>query len=269
MKIEFAITPCPNDTFVHYHLSRGNVAGYPVRLVMADIETLNSTVLNSTEYPYTVAKVSAAIYPKIQDRYDILPCGGAFTLSGGPIFISYHSPEKKTAINKIVTPGAETTACLLIQKYMKLKYPKRKVAFLHQPYNHIFQAMLEGVAEYGVIIHEDRFVFQEHGFFLCEDLGEWWKQKYDVPLPLAVLVVPKNMNSNFRQQIINAIRDSLQKAQSDPQSVYPFVKKYSENLSDQIIRDHIKMFVSSYTFDMTEECEKGLAKLFQENSIAD
>ena len=262
MKFEIAITPCPNDTYVYYHLNKSNVGGYAVRLIFADIEELNKRALQ-TDKSYIVTKVSAALYPKIKNTYELLPCGGVFTDSGGPMLISYN-PKSDQLIETVITPGEFTTANLLLQKYLAIKQPEQKVKIIHCRYDEIFSSMLQGKADFGVVIHEDRFVYQEHGFYPYQDLGEWWHSTVDAPLPLGLLVAHRNLKKNLRQELINKIRESLNLAHKNPKDVFPFIKKYAANKDEKIIQQHIQLFINDYTREINEKCLFGLEKLTED-----
>ena len=60
MKIDLAISPCPNDTFIFHHLIQNGLLGHPIHAEFADVEELNRRSIE--EQRHLVTKLSFAAF---------------------------------------------------------------------------------------------------------------------------------------------------------------------------------------------------------------
>ncbi|RWX44887.1 Menaquinone biosynthesis [Candidatus Electrothrix aarhusensis] len=182
-------SPCPNDTFIFYALMHGKI---PLRNIhfapplLEDVETLNTWAMNRSmnttlDTRLDVTKVSFHALGHIQDSYTMLNAGAALGRGCGPLLITRPEQKTKPSSWKIAIPGKYTTAALLL----KLFLPEHSETIM-MPFDTIMEAVKEGTADAGVIIHESRFTFQKYGLVCVQDLGEWWEKETGLPIPLAV-----------------------------------------------------------------------------------
>ncbi len=257
-RVEIAASPCPNDVFILSGLLEKKIlTPFEITFKFADIETLNELALRK-EIP--VIKASFAIYPHICEDYEILSCGSALGFGVGPILISRDefSDERDLQGRKIALPGKFTTANFLYDFFFNGKGEK-----IFLPYHEIIPALLERKADFGVLIHEGRFVYEKYGLKLVCDLGELWEKKTTAPLPLGGFFIKRGLSDNLKKEILKVLRKSLQYAWEHREEVYPLLKQYAQELEKEVIFKHVETYVNRFTFRLEGEALYGL-KIFME-----
>ncbi len=268
MRLSAAISPCPNDTFMFHALLHGLVEARGVELVadFMDIEELNRAAL---EGRYQVCKVSYAIIPQILDRYAVLGSGSALGRGNGPVFVAgrgdFDAAAGKTESGKraggresvgsgegigprIALPGEHTTANLLLSRFFPHLTNKEFVWFAD-----IVPAILRGDVEAGVLIHEGRFTYREHGLSLVADLGELWEERTGMALPLGAIVVRRDVELAAARRVQEALSESIKYGFAHPGASRPFIKEHAQESSDRVIDNHIELFVNGFSVDLGEE----------------
>lgn len=264
MKLSLGFSPCPNDTYIFDALVNHKIEtkGYEFDIHISDVEELNHKVLNNE---LDVSKISFATYPQIHTNYKIVNSGSALGINNGPLIISRTKvyPDELHEV-KIAIPGIHTTANLLLT----IAFPKAKNKKEYL-FSDIEEAILSNEVDAGVIIHETRFTYKKKGLTKITDLGEWWHSNMHLPLPLGGIVIEKK-HSQETQNAINAlIKDSLMYAMENPQSAEGFIKQHSKELSDEVIKQHIELYVNDYSIDMGKEGRNAIETLFREGVKAD
>jgi 1,4-dihydroxy-6-naphthoate synthase len=254
-KLTLAFSPCPNDTFMMYALvhEKINTDGIQFQPVLLDIENLNISVQKNK---FQVSKASAAIYNNVTHNYSLLNSGAAFGIEGGPMLIS--RPGVSLSEDSIIAiPGERTTAHALFNRYYKKPCQKH---FVH--FSDIFALLSSGRAEAGVIIHEDRFTFWQHGFECIKDLGLEWKNETSLPVPLGIFLAQKTLGDEMIRNIEHLISESIQYAIENYPEVLPWMQEHARNEHPDVIRKHIDFFVNVYSLNMGETGEKAIKVLF-------
>jgi 1,4-dihydroxy-6-naphthoate synthase len=209
--IDIAYSPCPNDTFLFHAWSDGLV-GRPVSTTLLDIEKLNQAALKGT---YDVCKVSFAILPKILDDYVLLPVGAALGFGCGPKIVAKRPfPLEELSEHEIAIPGRHTTAHLLL-KHLAPKPKKKRFCLYHEVTE----------SDVALIIHEQRFTFQDQDYVEIADLGELWERKTGCPIPLGGVVAKRTLDLARLTQLLSA---SLQIARSNPKLSSPYIAKHAQ-----------------------------------------
>ncbi|MCF3111484.1 1,4-dihydroxy-6-naphthoate synthase [Niabella sp. CC-SYL272] len=250
MKLKLGFSPCPNDTFIFDALVNGKIdtKGIEFDAVLEDVETLNRWAL---EEKLDVTKLSFPAYFKTKDQYALLNSGSALGKGVGPLLISgRRQPFSEAAINNatVVLPGVNTTAHLLFS-FAYPNAPHKSFGVFHE----IEDAVVEGRAELGVIIHENRFTYQDKGLVKVTDLGEYWEQAMNVPIPLGGIVIKKSLGDAVFNQVDTLIRKSLQYAFDRYPEVSAYVKEHAQAMSEEVMRKHIDLYVNDYSLDLGSE----------------
>lgn len=255
-RVEIAASPCPNDVFILSGLLYKKIQpSFEITIRLADIETLNELALKKE---ISVIKASFAIYPLIYEEYEILSCGSALGFGVGPILIS----QKEISINteltgkRVAIPGRYTTANFLYDFFFNGKGDK-----IFLPYHEIIPALLNKKADFGVLIHEGRFVYENYGLKLVCDLGELWEKKTTSPLPLGGFFIKRGLSDKVKNEILSALRKSLQYAWEHKEEVYPLLKSYAQELDRAVIFKHVETYVNRFTYRLEGEALEGL-KIF-------
>lgn len=245
--ITLGFSPCPNDTFIFNGLVNGSVdvPGFEIDEQLHDVETLNQLAF---EERLDVSKLSFFAWLNVKDRYRLLNSGGAMGFGCGPVVIS-RKPLAHSDMNqcRIALPGEWTTAHLLFRLWAP-----RAENRLFVSYDRIFETVMSGRADCGVIIHESRFTYEQHGFVKVIDLGAWWEAFSGGPIPLGCIAAHKRIGTATAEQIDGAIQQSIQSAQADPQAALPYIKTHSQEMTAQVLDAHISTFVNAFSVDLGE-----------------
>ncbi|MBB5296837.1 menaquinone biosynthesis family protein [Deinococcus metallilatus] len=243
---------CPNDTFIFYALQAGRVpAPLPVREVLEDVQTLNDWAV-AGRLPIT--KISYRAYFEVMDRYVALRSGGALGRGVGPLVVAR---EKLGDLNgrRVASPGALTTAELLL----RLAYPDVRLTRLR--YDEVMPAVARGEVDAGLIIHESRFTYPQHGLVKLLDLGAWWERETGLPLPLGAILVRRDLPLEVQCGLNAAVRASLEYAHAHPQEPMAYIRQHALEMSDEVMRAHIDLYVNDFSLDVGAEGERAVREL--------
>jgi 1,4-dihydroxy-6-naphthoate synthase len=158
----------------------------------------------------------------------------------------------------IAVPGKLTTANLLLQLYDEGFSEGVPV-----PYETIMPRLQEGEFTAGVIIHEGRFTYQQYGLHSILDLGSWWEEHHNLPLPLGVILIRRDLGGHIAEAMEDAIRRSLHFARQQPEEVWPYVKLHAQEMDDEVIRRHIDLYVNDFSLDLGEEGSRAIRTLLE------
>jgi len=209
---KLAFSSCPNDTFIFKAIARQliDLHGYCFDIVLEDVETLNQKAAKGT---YDITKLSFAAFGSLVQTYALLRTGSALGLGCGPLIISLpgRSLDDKTK-PVIAVPGMGTTAYHLFRLYVDDKYIDMDASIIPMPFEKIMPAVIERKADFGVIIHEGRFVYPDMGLELKADLGLWWEDKTFLPIPLGCIAIKRDIDSAIACDIQKLIGKSIDHA---------------------------------------------------------
>src|SRR5208283_247293 len=250
--IQLGFSPCPNDTFIFYALAnqRIDAQGLDFHLAIEDVETLNHLAMKRL---LDVTKISCHAFYYLRNDYLFLPVGGAFGHGCGPLLVAKEpgvvSDRKNDEAVKIAIPGRLTTAFLLLQLYLSAALRLKPPSFVIMPFHEIMKSVKDGKVDAGLIIHEGRFTYHEHGLIQIVDLGRWWEALTGLPLPLGGIAAKKSLGDYAIKKIEDLIRSSLQYSLLHRDEAMPYIKKHSQELSEEVINKHISLYVNNYTLD--------------------
>jgi 1,4-dihydroxy-6-naphthoate synthase len=264
--ISLGLSPCPNDTFVFYALAnkRIDTKGLDFDILIEDVEMLNQLAVKKA---VDVTKISCHAFYYLQDDYQFLRAGGAFGRGCGPLMVvrSQESGVKGSEIKKIAIPGELTTAFLLLKLFISAAshQPSAIIApqFIAMPFYEVMEAVRDKKVDAGLIIHESRFTYPEYGLEKIVDLGEWWENETGLLIPLGGIIAKKSFGSSTIKTIENLIRASVEYSMLHREEAMLFIKKYSQELSDDVILKHISLYVNDYTLDIGDEGKAALNEL--------
>jgi 1,4-dihydroxy-6-naphthoate synthase len=242
--IDLGFSPCPNDTFIFDALVNQKIdtKGYTFNIHLEDVQTLNEWAL-AGKLPYS--KISYGVWPLLKNKYQLLKSGGALGKGVGPLLI-YRDQQPEAANMKVAIPGVNTTAHLLFS----LAFPevKNKVFLV---FNEIEDAVLNGQVDAGVIIHENRFTYAQKGLKKWLDLGTYFEEKFNAPIPLGGIIARKDRDQQEIATIDALIKESVEYAFKNSYETLPeFVKCHSQEMSEQVMRQHIDLYVNDFSVDM-------------------
>jgi len=256
MEISVGHTPDSDDAFMFYAMLTGKIrsSDFTVKHVIGDIEELNKKASNP-ELDVTAVSVHACAYIP---NYTILRSGGSFGLGYGPIVIS----KKIMSINnlkksKIAIPGKMTSAFLLLELMIG------KFDYVAMNFEKIPKAVLEGMVDAGLVIHETQLSYNQENLTKILDVGEWWdKTTNGLPVPLGINVINDKFGSDTIKKFDNYLRDSIKYARSHVEEALDYAMQYSRGKPRSLIEKFVKMYVNERTVDMGDSGEKAIRLLF-------
>ena len=245
--MHLAISPCPNDTFAFYGLLHGKVAcPAPEQTTYADIEELNRLCM---EGAVDFCKISFGAYPEVRDRYQILDAGSALGFGCGPLVVARNemTPE---ALSKttIAVPGRHTTATLLLSLWLG-----KDLQLVLMPFDQIMPAVARGHVAAGLIIHESRFTFADHGLVSVMDLGAWWEGAFGLPIPLGGIAAKRSLGAATIKTFDSALSASIQYAWSHRQETIPFMQHHAQEMDPSVMARHVDLYVNQFTSDLGKQ----------------
>jgi 1,4-dihydroxy-6-naphthoate synthase len=259
MRITLGFSTCPNDTFIFDAMIHGKIdtEGLAFDVILSDVENLNRMAFEGL---IQVTKLSFHAFPFVAQKYTLLHAGSALGRKNGPLLISKALIEAQDLPLKVIAiPGKFTTANLLFSIFYPNALKKSEFVF-----SEIEEALLEGVADAGVIIHENRFTYQQKGLKLIADLGEMWEKYSGFPIPLGGIAADKSLGTEVICKIDRVLKRSVAFALANPGSSTGFVKENAKELSELVIRQHINLYVNEFTVDLGEEGRKAVSLFFRE-----
>jgi 1,4-dihydroxy-6-naphthoate synthase len=256
--LRLGFSPCPNDTFIFGALATERLAplGGPLEVTLADVEELN-TLAGKGSLEFT--KISVHTFALVAERYALLRSGAALGSGCGPLVVAREPRDMESLRGEVIAiPGKLTTANLLLQLYNE---GFSKVVAL--PYESIMPRLQDGEFTAGVIIHEGRFTYQQYGLHSVLDLGGWWEENHNLPLPLGVILIRRDLGSHIAEVMEEAIRRSLNFARRHPKEIWPYIKHHAQEMDDEVIRQHIDLYVNDYSLDLGQEGSRAIRRLLE------
>jgi len=281
--LKVGISTCPNDTYSFGGLLDGEIADVPAMdFVLEDIQALNDHALAGE---YDVAKVSFYAALKLAKDYRVLPVGAALGYGVGPLLLAANdelASRLPQAGDRVLCPGQWTTATLLYKLFCPPPgtpgTPEKPVtlesglpelpgvpggALSHVVFSEIMPMLARGDAAYGVVIHEGRFTYAQQGLSVAMDIGKLWETQMNQPLPLGGLVIRRSLSDEVAQQVVIAVRKSIEHAVAHPQKALAVMSRYAQELSDQVLWEHVKLYVNETTVDLGSVGRSSLESLCQ------
>ncbi|OYY08784.1 MAG: 1,4-dihydroxy-6-naphthoate synthase [Sphingobacteriia bacterium 24-36-13] len=255
MKFSLAFSPCPNDTFIFDALVNQKIdtKGITFEVFLEDVQTLNEWAIQGK---MDFSKISYGVWNKVNHQYSLLNSGGALGKGVGPLLIT--KPGNINSVNDmtIAIPGENTTAHLLFS----LAYPNAtKKVF--KVFHEIENAVLNGEVDAGVIIHENRFTYEAKGLKKIIDLGAYWEETQQLPIPLGGIIAKKTIDPAIVQQVDELIKQSIEYAFAHYPTVAPYVIAHAQEMSEEVMRQHINLYVNNFSLDLGAEGLLAVEKL--------
>jgi 5,8-dihydroxy-2-naphthoate synthase len=249
-------SPDPDDAFMFYAMAESKIDlhGYRFEHRLEDIQTLNE---RATRAELHISAISIHAYAYVSDKYALLPCGASMGDGYGPILIRKRPPSnvQRPAPNEdvdirellrhrvIAVPGMMTSAFLAARLYLG-EFQRIVV-----PFDQIFDAVRDGHADVGLIIHEGQLTYERAGFEKIVDLGEWWKEETGLPLPLGGNVIRKDIPSPVRHDILGIIRESIDYGLAHRRDAVRHSMPYARDMDMTLAGEFIGMYVNHFTRD--------------------
>lgn len=269
MKLTLGFSPCPNDTFIFDALIHHKIdtEGLTFNVFFDDVETLNQKAMRGE---LDITKLSFHAFAYVVDQYALLSAGSALGFGVGPLLIckkenkdrieqylssfDYAQDDKKL---KIGIPGKYTTANFLLGVAYPQLTDKREMVF-----SNIEEALIKEEIDLGLIIHENRFTYQDKGLAQIIDLGSYWEKLTNCAIPLGGIVVNRSLDLDIQQKINRVLRKSVEYAFENPKSGLEFIREHAQEMDEAVMYKHIELYVNQYSVDLGEDGRKAIDTLF-------
>jgi 1,4-dihydroxy-6-naphthoate synthase len=246
MKFTLGFSPCPNDTFIFDALVNKKIDTGDIEfdVVLEDVQTLNEWALKGQ---LDITKISYGVLPLIVNNYVVLAAGGALGKGVGPLLITRAGgiTADQVKVSTIGIPGEHTTAHMLFSLAFPEAGNKEFVLF-----SQIEDLVIQEKVNAGVIIHENRFTYQDKGLVKLMDLGEYWESTTGSPIPLGGIVMKRSYDATLQQKINGLIKASVEYAFAHYPLITDYVKQHSQEMSEGVMRQHIDLYVNDYSIDL-------------------
>jgi len=262
MKLTLGFSPCPNDTFIFDALIHHKIdtEDLEFEVFFDDVETLNQKAFKGA---LDITKLSYHAFAYVADNYALLDAGSALGFGVGPMLISKFgisiSDLKENAMKYTIgIPGKYTTANFLLGLAFPEAKNKREMVF-----SEIEDALLNQQIDIGLIIHENRFTYQDKGLHKIIDLGDYWEKQTGCAIPLGGIVVKRSLPLDVQLKINRVLRRSVEFAFANPKSCIGFIRRHSQEMSEEVMYKHIDLYVNQYSVDLGTEGRKAINLLFE------
>lgn len=257
MLIRVAHSPDSDDAFMFYPMVKGliDTYGFEIEHILTDIETLNKEAHKGT---YELSAISFHAYPYVADKYLVLPSGGSVGEGYGPIVVT-KEPIISLKGKKIGIPGELTTA------YLVLRLFENDFEAVFMPFDKILDEVEKGNIEAGLIIHEGQITYEDRGLYKFVDLGEDWKNKYGLPLPLGCNIVRKDLEYDVIKKIEKLMKQSIEKALEIREEALSYAINYARELEKDVNKTDtfVSMYVNERTIDYKEDGKEAVRLLYK------
>jgi 1,4-dihydroxy-6-naphthoate synthase len=280
MKLTLGFSPCPNDTFIFDALIHHKIdtEGLEFEVFYDDVETLNQKAFRGE---LDITKLSYHAFAYVAHQYVLLDAGSALGFGVGPLLIfkppierfavgaervTYESASGSSTsvdLTKILPklrfgiPGKYTTANFLLNLFFPAANNKIEMMF-----SKIEDALLQDEIDIGLIIHENRFTYQNRGLKKMFDLGDLWERETGCAIPLGGIVANRNLPVDVQHKINRVLRKSVEFAFANPKSGLEFIRQHAQEMSEEVMYKHIELYVNKYSVDLGEEGRKAINLLF-------
>jgi 1,4-dihydroxy-6-naphthoate synthase len=254
MLIRLGHSPDPDDAFMFWALAEGRIDSRDFRFeqVLQDIQTLNAWALDGR---LEVTAISLATYPRVQDRYVLLPHGASMGTGYGPVVVAPRalSPAELRRV-EIVVPGRLTTAFLVLRMAIG------DFHYRELPFDEILDEVQEGRAEAGLVIHEGQLTYAAQGLEKCLDLGEWWLLETGLPLPLGVNVARRDLGERL-PELSAVLRESIAAGLANREEAMRYALAFGRGLDLALADRFVGMYVNEFTCDYGTEGRQAVSEL--------
>ena len=255
MRITVAHSPDSDDAFMFFGLASGAVDthGIEIEQVLSDIEALNRAAF---EGRYEVTAVSFHAYAHLVDKYALLPHGASMGDNYGPIVVAPKGGATKVKGSRIAVPGTLTTA------YLTLRLYEPDFQYVVVPFDEIQQAVLDGKAQAGLLIHEGQLTYAEEGLSKIVDLGEWWAEHTaGLPLPLGGNIIRRDLGPEMIQVVSQILHDSIAYALAHRERAVEYAIQFGRGLDRARTDKFVGMYVNKLTLDYGERGRRAVERL--------
>jgi 1,4-dihydroxy-6-naphthoate synthase len=214
-----------------------------------------------------ITAISIHAYPYVADKYALTSCGSSMGDKYGPMLIAREpKPLDQLRGKTIAIPGKLTTAFLALQ----LALGKERDAFnsVVVEFDQIPRYVLDGKADAGLIIHEGQLTYQKVGLHLLLDLGVWWHQQTQLPLPLGGNCIRKDLGAKAMQDVTDVLKQSIQYSLDHRDKAVDYALQFGRDLDRNLADRFVGMYVNDWTLDYGPRGREAITTLLKRGAQA-
>ena len=256
--ITVAHSPDSDDAFMFYGLATNklDIEGLKFEHTLKDIQSLNEDARNGV---FDVTAISFHAYAYVADKYALLPHGASIGDNYGPIVVASEVREAdEIGSMKIAVPGELTSA------YLALRLFNREFEHVVVPFDQIIDAVRDGEADAGLLIHEGQLFYGEMGLHKVLDLGEWWHEKTKLPLPMGGNAIRRDLGPDLMKQVSHHLLRSIQYSMENRDDALAYAMQFARDMRPEMADRFVAMWVNDLTLDYGERGRKAVKKLLAE-----
>ena len=256
--ITLAHSPDSDDAFMFYGLAthKLDTGSLNFQHLLKDIQTLNEEATRGT---YDVTAISFHAYAYVADKYALLPHGASIGDNYGPIVVSREPATPDDIPNlKIAIPGKLTSAFLALRLFnADFKYEV-------VPFDKIIDAVLDGTCDAGLLIHEGQLFYQRKGLHKVLDLGEWWYERHELPLPMGGNAIKRDLGPELTKEISNLLRESIRYSLNHREDALQYAMQFARDMDPALADRFVGMWVNELTLEYTDRGREAVRRLLEE-----
>jgi 1,4-dihydroxy-6-naphthoate synthase len=255
--IRLAHSPDADDAFMFYGLAKGKIdtEGLEYEHILKDIQTLNDW---AKEGRMEVTAISAHAYAYVKDKYAILTHGGSIGKNYGPQIVAKSLIKMESLKGKkIAVPGKLTSAYLAL----KIRFPDFEEVVV--PFDEIMEEVVKGTVDAGLLIHEGQLTHREKGLVKILDLGEWWYQETQLPLPMGLNAIRRDLPEDVKIKASKHLKQSIQYSLDHRSEALDYALAFGRGLSRDVADRFVGMWVNDRTVDMGDEGKNSIREFLK------
>jgi len=256
-KLTIGFSPCPNDTFIFDALVHRKIdtEGLNFDVYLGDVEDLNTKAFNSE---LDITKISYHAYGYLTDNYVLLNAGSALGKGCGPLLVKRSNAQPLNISNAtIAIPGKYTTANFLLSIAHPEATNKTEMLF-----SDIENSVVNKQVDAGLIIHENRFTYQEKGLEKVIDLGEYWENTTGKLIPLGGIIIKRSLPTTTIQKVNRILRKSIEFAFENPEEPLDYMQCNAQEMSKDVMMQHVELYVNKYSINLGVEGKDAISQMF-------
>lgn len=256
LDISAAYSPDSDDAFMFYGLATRKLRSPIVQFqnVLSDIESLNRKAMEGI---YDLSAISYHAYPYVADKYVLMAAGSSVGDGYGPLVVSLKAMDPADLKGRrIAVPGTLTTA------YLSLKIFQPDFVRIPVPFDRVLETVESGEAEAGLIIHEAQLTYAGAGFQRVIDMGKWWKEEFNLPLPLGANVLRRSLAPEIQAECCRLMRESIRYSLDNHSEALQYALQFARDMEPALAEKFVGMYVNHHTIDAGETVRNAAAKLF-------
>lgn len=257
-------SPDPDDAFMFYGLAKDKFPTGPYRFehILQDIQTLNQRAMKGE---LEITAISIHAYPYVADKYLLTSCGSSMGDKYGPMVVAREPMSiEQLRGKKIAIPGKLTTAFLTLQLCLGKAGEAFDFDVVH--FDQIPAYVRDGKADAGLLIHEGQLTYKQAGLHLIVELGEWWYEKTQLPLPLGGNCIRRDLGEKVCQEVTDILKQSIQYSLDHRPEAVEYSLQFGRDLNRDLADKFVGMYVNHWTVDYGPIGKEAITRLLSEGA---